>query len=91
MSLFVKPECMAQFPEIFNRQFGKHFELIGKTEFEKKYLYADEPVRFIGDYVAMAIDEFEMKQNRDRSLMKSNHAGFTKDELEIPVIKISVS
>ena len=91
VSLFVKPECMAQFPEIFNRHFGKHFELIGKTEFEKKYLYADEPVRFIGDYVAMAIDEFEMKQNPDQSLMKSNHAGFTKDELEIPVIKISVS
>ncbi|MBP5399838.1 MAG: alkaline phosphatase family protein [Alphaproteobacteria bacterium] len=91
VSLFVKPEYVGQFPQIFNKHFGEHFKLITKAEFEKNYLHAEKPVCFIGDYVAMAMDEFELKQKHGQHLLKSNHAGFTKDELEIPVIKISVS
>ena len=90
VSMFVKPEYLQRFPELFNMHFGKWFKLVTKAEFEVEYLRANQPVRFIGDFVAMAIDKYELKQRPDTLKLKSHHAGITPAELEIPIIKISI-
>jgi len=90
VSMFIKPEYIAEFPSLFNKHFGKWFKLVTKSEFEKHYLHAEKPVRFIGDFVALATDKYDLKQRPDTIVLKSHHAGITPDELEIPVIKISI-
>ena len=75
--------------ELFNKHFGKCFKLATKSEFETEYLHAEQSVRFIGDFVAMATDKYQLLQDRNCLLLKSNHAGITPDELEIPIIKIN--
>lgn len=90
VSLFIKPEYVQEFPKLFEKHFGKWFKLATKTEFETVYLHTEQPIRFIGDFVAMATDKYELQQNRNCLLLKSNHAGITPDELEIPIIKIHI-
>ena len=90
VSLFIKPEHVQEFPKLFEKHFGKWFKLVTKTEFEKQYLHAESPVRFIGDFVALATDKYDLKQRPDTIVLKSHHAGITPDELEIPIIKISI-
>ena len=87
ISCFVKPECMKIFPDIFNKHFGKHFKLITKSEFEKEYLHAEKPVRFVGDYIALATSNINLWENHNCPELKSHHAGSTKEELEIPIIQ----
>lgn len=90
VSMFIKPERIAEFPDIFNKHFGKWFKLVSKSEFETRYLHAEKPVRFIGDFVALATDKYDLKQRPDTIVLKSHHAGITPAELEIPVIKITI-
>jgi len=91
VSLFVKPEKIAEFPAMFNKHFGKWFKLVTKQEFERDYLHAEKPVRFIGDFMALAIADYGLCQNRDVPHYVSNHAGITKEELEIPIIKYVIN
>lgn len=86
-SLFVKPSMLAEFPAMFNKHFGKWFKLVTKQEFEREYLHAQKPVRFIGDFMALATADYGLHQNRDVKYYISNHAGITKEELEIPIIQ----
>ncbi len=90
VSLFIKPESVAVFPDLFNKHFDKWFKLVTKSEFETEYLHAEYPVRFIGDFVALAIDKYDLKQRPDTIILKSHHAGITPAELEIPIIKITI-
>lgn len=90
VSLFIKPEHVQEFPKLFEKHFGKWFKLVTKTEFETEYLHAEQPIRFIGDYVAMATDKYELKQDRKCLLLKSNHAGITPDEMNIPIIMYNI-
>lgn len=90
VSLFIKPEYIMKFPDLFNKHFGKWFKLVTKSEFETKYLHAESPVRFVGDFVALAMDKYDLKQRPDTLLLKSHHAGISQDELQIPVIKITI-
>lgn len=90
VSMFIKPEYITKFTELFNKHFGKWFKLVTKTEFETEYLHAAQPVRFIGDFVALATDKYDLKQRPDTIILKSHHAGIAPDELEIPIIKITI-
>ena len=90
VAFFIKPECVHEFPELFNKYLGKYFKLVTKQEFEKEYLHADKPVRFIGDFVAMATGEYDLWENHDCQTCKSHHAGITPDETQIPIIKICI-
>ena len=92
-SLFVKPEKIAEFPAMFNKHFSKWFKLVTKQEFEQDYLHASSPVRFVGDFMALAIAGHGLYQNRDAKYcnLVSNHAGITKEELEIPIIQYFVN
>jgi len=91
VSLFVKPSMISEFPDVFNKRFGKWFKLVTKQEFENNYLYALTPVRFIGDFVALATAGYGLYQNRDVKYHISTHAGFTKEELEIPIIQYMIN
>ena len=91
VSLFVKPEKIAEFPAMFNKHFGKWFKLVTKQEFERDYLHAEKPVRFVGDFMALATADYGLCQNRDVPHYISNHAGITKEELEIPIIQHVIS
>ena len=88
VSFFVKPQFIKQFPDLFNKHFGKYFKLVEKTKFEKEYLHAKEPVRFVGDFIALATDKYDLWQNRNIETCKSHHAGITPDETQIPIIKV---
>jgi len=90
-SLFVKPQKIAEFPDMFNKHFGEWFKLVTKQEFERDYLHAEKPVRFIGDFMALATAEYSLYQNRDVKYCISNHAGITKEELEIPIIQCVIN
>ena len=90
VSCFIKPECKQKFPNVFNKHFGDKFKLVTKDEFEKNYLHSDKPVRFIGDYVALATGHYNLWENRDCQTCKSHHAGITDEETQIPIIKISL-
>ena len=90
-SLFVKPSKLAEFPAMFNKHFGKWFKLVTKQEFEHDYLHASTPVRFVGDFMALATSGYGLYQNRDVPHYISNHAGITPEELEIPIIQILVN
>lgn len=90
-SLFIKPEKITEFPNIFNKHFAEWFKLVTKQEFEKNYLQARQSVRFIGDFVALATSDYGLYQNRNVEYFISNHAGITKEELEIPIIKYMVN
>ena len=90
VSIFVKPEYLDVFSDKFNTHFGKWFKLVSKTEFESEYLHAKRPVRFIGNFVALATDKYDLKQRPDTLILKSHHAGITPAELKIPIIKISI-
>ena len=89
-AFFIKPEKMAKFPVIFNSHFGKWFKLVTKHEFECDYLHSPKPVRYIGDYMALATDDYGFNQNRECDLLISNHAGITSNEMEIPIIQINI-
>lgn len=91
-SLFVKPEKIAEFPAMFNKQLGNWFKLVTKTEFEHDYLHTKQPVRFVGDFMALATADRGLYQNRDTKHWElvSNHAGITKEELEIPIIQYAI-
>ena len=90
VSFFIKPKHTELFQNLFNKYFGKYFKLVTKDVFEKEYLHAKKHIRFIGDFVALATDKYELKQNHNCQLLKSNHAGITKEELEIPIIKMTI-
>ena len=91
VSCFIKPEYIGEFPNVFNKTFGNDFKLVTKTEFEKEYLHAEKPVRFVGDYVALATGNINLWENYICEPCKSNHAGITKEELEIPIIQYTIN
>lgn len=90
-SFFIKPKHAKHFQNLFSKHFGKYFKLVTKDDFEKEYLHAKKHIRFIGDFVALATDKYELKQNHDCKLLKSGHAGITKEELEIPIIQYVIN
>ena len=92
VAFFVKPEYIDKFPEVFNYRLAQYFKLVTKAEFERKYLHAPKPVRFIGDFVAMATDKYELL--RDHSchhgkVLKSEHGGITRAERIVPIIRMN--
>ena len=89
-SFFIKSKHAEHFQNLFSKHFGKYFKLVTKDDFEKEYLHAKKHIRFIGDFVALATDKYELKQNHDCKLLKSSHAGITDEETKIPIIKISI-
>ena len=89
-SFKIKDGCHELFVERFNRLFGAHFDLYPKQEIIESKLFGDgvEIKMFresIGDYIAIAKSNYSLVTPGD-SILVSTHAGYTDDEIYVPLI-----
>ena len=97
MIFWVKEEKRKEFEEIFYEKFKNEFLLFTKEEFleknllgiGKKHKKVDD---FLGNYVAISIGSSIIKLgtniSKEKVNKKSTHCGFTKEEMEVPLIVI---
>ena len=90
----VKKEYLNIFPEEFNRLFGNDFKLYTKQDVIDSKLYGDgipNPLfeDALGDYLAIAYDSNKAILDDGDMALKSTHAGYSDDEIYIPIIVIN--
>lgn len=96
LNLYVKEEKKEQFEREFEKEFGKDFVLLSKEEVYKEHLFGNGTPHenvdaMIGDYVAIAVTDvtiFNTKEEAGEFI--GVHAGYTKEEMEIPIILVTV-
>ncbi len=93
VSFKIKKEYYEQFPTIFNKYFGKWFNLYTKKEIIDSKLFGDgkEHKYFnsaLGDYIAIAENSNKTLVTPGDDILVSQHAGYTDDEVYIPLIAI---
>lgn len=89
-SFFVRPGMEGTFVELFTKYFGNDFELWTKEEVIESQLFGDgienEVFRdSLGDYLAIAVANKALLNGFGRAY-KSHHAGYTDDEILVPLI-----
>lgn len=94
VAFFVKEEYMKDFPEEFNKEFGTEFLLYTKDEVVDKQIFGhgvSHPKfkEMIGDFLAVAIKDKGLVWSNKSYQFESHHAGFTEQEMRIPLITIS--
>lgn len=90
---YVRDEDRARFPAAFRRAFGADFLLFTKAEVLEKQLFgpgAHHPLfeTFIGDFLAVSVSDKGIVESRACRQFRSNHAGMTREEMEIPWIVV---
>ena len=96
LSFFVKDEYRKEFPEIFRKTFGDKFWLLTKDEIMEMQLFGigkehEQFREMLGDYIAIAVsDESIFATHVEAGLMPGGHAGLTKEEMEIPLIAVTI-
>ena len=96
VTFFVKENMKEIFKENFENIFNKDFLLFTKEEFSKsnllgrgkKHYKIDE---YLGDFIAISISNKAIRYTIDGNKFKkliADHAGMTKEEMEVPVIII---
>ena len=94
LNLFVKEEKREEFESEFHKEFGNDFILLTKKEvYETKLFGGGKPHKnvdaMLGDYLAVGVTDltiFNTKEEAEK--FKGVHAGYTKEELMIPLIVI---
>lgn len=95
LTFWVKEDKKKQFEEYFKTKFKDEFLLFTKEEFLNKHIlgYGTPHKKiddFLGNYIAISISDsiikLGTKVSKDRYNYKSAHCGFTKEEMEVPVI-----
>ena len=92
VNFFIKPEKKKLFVELFNKYFGNDFDLYDMDDVINSKLFGDGDENEIfrdalGDYLAIG------KTNKTllyigSEVLKSQHAGYTDDEILVPLIRI---
>ena len=90
-SFMVKDGKKDEFRKLFTKYFSDHFMLMEHNEFlESGLLGTGVPHPrtdgFVGDFVAVATDEYCIGETHEDAEMKGIHAGLTKEEMEVPLI-----
>lgn len=90
-SLFVKEGSQEEFRKRFNELLGDHFILMSHKEFmESGLLGTGKPHPrtdgFIGDFVAVATDEYCLGDFHEDGKLIGMHAGLTEEEMLVPLI-----
>lgn len=90
MSFKIKDNLKEQFETKFNELFKDYYDLYSKEEVITSNLFGDgkeSPIfkDAIGDYIAIAKTEKTLV-NIDEDIMYSHHAGYTGDEIYVPLI-----
>ncbi len=80
-----------EFEELFKKIYGEDFKLVPKEDVLKNNLFGKGKKHIlledsIGDYIAIGIKDVCLNYDENGSIFKSNHAGITRDEMEIPLI-----
>ena len=92
VNFFIKPDKKDTFKEAFNKYFSKDFDLYDKEDVIESKLFGDGEENEIfrdalGDYLAIAKTNKTIIYNGNSEL-KSQHAGYTDDEIYVPLIVI---
>lgn len=82
------------FEELFNQYFYDDFILKTREEVINEKLFGDGvPNKYfessLGDYLALAVGNKYFKYTKEGDYFKSAHAGFTIDEMQIPLIIVN--
>ncbi len=90
-SFMVKDGKQDEFRNLFNKHFGGHFQLMTHDEFLQSGLLGSGVPHprtdgFVGDFVAVATDEYCIGETHEDAEMIGIHAGLTKEEMEVPLI-----
>ena len=93
VSFKVKNGMHEKFANEFRKLFGEYFNLYTKDEVIANKLFGDgeENPLFesaIGDFIAIAEDSNKALVTKDSSMLYSHHAGYSDDEVYIPLIII---
>lgn len=92
LSFHVKEEYISLFPSVFQRHFGSHFMLLSHEDFIEKFLgpgkCRSDVHQFVGDYVAISLDEMTLMNHRPNFLQIGHHAGLTAQEMLVPLIVV---
>ena len=95
VNFFIKPDKKEIFKELFNNYFGTDFDLYTKEEVIDSHLFGIGKENeifesFLGDFLAIAKTNKALLYNGSTPL-KSHHAGYTDDEIFIPLIVIKTN
>jgi len=84
-AFYVKPEKKKDFTKLFEKYYGKYFNLYTKKQvLDLKIFGEGKPNKdfeyFIGDFLAISNSEYGIANSIDHTKLKSNHAGGTAKE-----------
>ncbi len=90
----VKEEYKEQFKFLFEKLFGYAYQLYDSSELIQKGFFGNpngeispRAFDFLADYIAVATKDYYFNYKNEQSpIMKSHHAGMTKDEMIVPWI-----
>lgn len=94
LNLFVNEDKKLQFEKEFEKEFGEDFVLLTKEDVYRTKLFGtgkshENVDGMIGDYMAVAISDLTIFNTvEEAGKFKGVHAGYTKEELQIPLIVI---
>ncbi len=93
VSFKVKKEYQQDFVNEFNKLFGNYFKLYNKSEIIESNLFGDGTPNelfedALGDFIAIAEDSNKCLVTDGDDVLFSQHAGYTDDEVYIPLIII---
>ena len=88
-NFFIKEDKKDEFKELFNKYFGNYYDLYSIDEVIESKLFGDgeeNPIYrdLLGDFLAIAKTEKTLIYGNQ--MFKSHHAGYTEDEIMIPLI-----
>ena len=92
VNFFIKEEKKEEFNDLFNKYFGNDFDLYSMEDVIESELFGDGEENEIfrdalGDYLAIAKSDKTLLYTGS-DILKSQHAGYTDDEILVPLIKI---
>ena len=95
VNFFIKPDKKFLFEELFNKYFGNDFDLYNIEDVIESKLFGDGKENEIfrdalGDYLAIAKTNKALLHTGD-IILKSHHAGYTDDEILVPLIMIKTN
>lgn len=93
VSFKIKKDYKGQFAREFNENFDKSFKLYSNTEIVESHLFGEgeENELFreaIGDFIAIAENSNKCIVTDGDEVLKSQHAGYSEDEIYVPLIVV---
>lgn len=91
-SFKVKESKKREFQKHFNSKYSKYFDLVPSDELIKSNTFGfdnnnQKVLEFLGDYIAIGNSEnASIMFSKSHTKLKGNHAGATKEELQVPLI-----